>query len=102
MRAVYAPRHQLVRAAFAGTLAGHLEVISSAAGLHLAALLRDGRDDVAVVARAHARGVAVQPLSRCRAGSTGRTGLILGYGAIPTEHITEGLQRLAGCLADGY
>ena len=98
MRAVYAPRHQKIRAVLAGTLAAHLEVIPSAAGLHLAALLRGGVDDMDIVVRAHRRGVAVQPLSRCRIASCGPAGLILGYGAIPIEHIEEGLRRLSDCF----
>ena len=98
MRAVYAPRHQMIQAALTGPLAPHLQVIPSAAGLHLAALLRAGGDDTAVVARAHACGVAVQPLSHFRIGTDGPQGLVLGYGAIPTEHIDEGLRRLAECL----
>jgi GntR family transcriptional regulator/MocR family aminotransferase len=51
-----------------------------------------------VVVRAHRCGVAVQPLSRCRIASCGPTGLILGYGAIPIEHIEEGLRRLSDCF----
>jgi GntR family transcriptional regulator / MocR family aminotransferase len=100
MRAVYAPRHQMIQAALAGPLAAHLRVIPSAAGLHLAALLRAGGDDTAVVARAHACGVAVQPLSHFRIGTDGPQGLVLGYGAIPTEHVDEGLRRLADCLTE--
>ena len=100
MRAVYAPRHQMIRTALAGPLGAHLEVVPSAAGLHLAATLRDGGDDMVVVARAHARGVAVQPLSGCRITADGPTGLILGYGAIPLEHVEEGLRRLGECLSE--
>jgi GntR family transcriptional regulator/MocR family aminotransferase len=98
MRAVYAPRHQMIRSALAGPLATHVRLIPSAAGLHLAALLRDGRRDTAVVARAQERGVALQPLSQFRIGPDGPTGLLVGYGAIPTEDIGEGLRRLAACL----
>jgi GntR family transcriptional regulator/MocR family aminotransferase len=89
----------MIEAALCGPLAAYLAVIPSAAGLHLAALLRTGGHDTAVVARAQACGVAVQPLSRFRVGTDGPQGLVLGYGAIPTEHIDEGLRRLGGCLA---
>jgi GntR family transcriptional regulator/MocR family aminotransferase len=88
----------MIQAALAGPLATHLQVIPSAAGLHLAALLRTGGDDTAVVARAHARGIALLPLSRFRVGTDGPLGLLLGYGAIPTERIDEGLRRLAECV----
>jgi GntR family transcriptional regulator/MocR family aminotransferase len=89
----------MIQAALTGPLAAHLQVIPSAAGLHVAALLRTGGDDAAVVARALARDVALQPLSRFRIGTDGPQGLVLGYGAIPTEHIDEGLRRLAFAVA---
>ena len=88
----------MIQAALTGPLAAHLQVIPSAAGLHLAALLRAGGDDTAVVARAHACGVAVQPLSHAPDRRPTGRGLVLGYGAIPIEHIDEGLRRLAECL----
>jgi DNA-binding transcriptional MocR family regulator len=40
----------------------------------------------------------VQPLSHFRIGTDGPQGLVLCYGAIPIEHIDEGLRRLAECL----
>lgn len=97
-RTVYARRHQLLHAALAGPLAPHLAAYPSAAGLHAAALLRGGGDDTAVVARARARGVAVQPLSRFRIAPGGAPGLLLGFGAVPTERVDEGLRRLAAVL----
>ena len=100
MRAVYAPRHRLIAAALAGPLGPHLHEVPSAAGLHLAALLRAGGDDTAIVERARTCGVALLPLSRFRVGADGPQGLVLGYGAIPTEHIGEGLRRLADCMAE--
>ena len=71
MRAVYAPRHEMIEAALAGPLAEHLQVILSAAGLHLAALLRAGGDDTAVVARADA---CASRCSRCHTSGSGPTG----------------------------
>lgn len=100
MRAVHAPRHQMIQATLTGPLATHLQVIPSAAGPHLAALLRASGDDTAVVARAHARDDALQPLSRFGIGAGGPQGLVGGYGAIPTDRIDEGLRRLAECLED--
>jgi GntR family transcriptional regulator/MocR family aminotransferase len=110
-RAVYAERHRLITAALESDLADGLALIPSAAGLHLAALLvagapHNGGDgakaaDVALARRALSAGVAVTPLSRCAVGSpTGWVGLMIGYGAIPTDRIDEGLRRLRECLED--
>ena len=94
MRAIYATRHHLVRARLAESFAGRLDAEPSVAGLHITALLPEGKDDGEVVAAAFAAGVAVQPLSRYRMRAPGRPGLLLGYGAIATERIDEGMRRL--------
>ena len=43
-------------------------------------------------------GVAVQELSRFGVDAPGPPGLVLGYGAIPTARIEDGLQRLRSCF----
>lgn len=110
MRGVYALRHRMISAALAGDLAGQLELIPSAAGLHVAALLGPqavpgagdavGQPaDVMVVRRAAEAGVAVEPLSRCAVRTPARSvGLMLGYGAIEADSIVEGMRRLSDCL----
>ena len=94
MRTIYATRHHLVRTRLAESFAGRLDAEPSVAGLHITALLPEGKDDGEVVAAAFAAGVAVQPLSRYRMRAPGRPGLLLGYGAIATERIDEGMRRL--------
>jgi len=47
-----------------------------------------------VAERALAVGVAVQPLSMFQVTQPPRAGLALGYGAIETDDIDEGLHRL--------
>jgi GntR family transcriptional regulator/MocR family aminotransferase len=47
-----------------------------------------------VLARASAAGVELLPLSICDVGPPSRPGIVLGYGAIPTDRIDEGLRRL--------
>ena len=68
-----------------------VEVVPSAAGLHLAAFaeIPTGLRD-----RAALEGVAVETIGQHRAGS-GRDGLVLGYGASVTDTIRPGLTRLA-------
>ena len=94
MRGVYAARHHLVTSALAAELAGHLRPIPSAAGLHVAALLRRHADDAAVALAAAADGLALQPLSAYGVGAAPPPGLLLGYGAIQTDRVAAGLRRL--------
>ncbi len=73
-----------------------LEVVPSAAGLHVAALLREGcRVDMThVVQRAAQRGVRVETPAAFYAGPVSREGLVIGYGGISTGRIDDGLALL--------
>jgi len=95
MRAVYEARHDLMRFILERDFSEMLEVIPSAAGLHLTALARSpyAEDLPAVIRRASEHGVEVHDLARI-AGTSAAQGLMLGYGAIPTDRITEGLSLL--------
>jgi GntR family transcriptional regulator/MocR family aminotransferase len=92
-----------VSAVLARDFAAWLKVVPSVAGLHLCALA-DGfsvHETTAIVQRAAARGVALNPLTHFTADPARRVtqpGLVIGYGAIPTERIDEGLRQLAECL----
>ncbi|WP_395655948.1 PLP-dependent aminotransferase family protein [Nocardioides sp.] len=98
-RAVYGERRELLLRELARLLPG-LEVAPSVAGLHVSATFREPTDDAAVVAAALEEGVAVEALS-AYAVAAPVTGLVLGYGAVETESITPGLERLARLLASG-
>jgi GntR family transcriptional regulator/MocR family aminotransferase len=80
--------------------ADHLDVIPSTVGLHIAATARTASADKigAIVRRASDAGVVVQQLSRFGVNAPGPPGLVLGYGAIPTARIEDGLQRLRSCF----
>jgi GntR family transcriptional regulator/MocR family aminotransferase len=69
-------------------------------GLHIAALARRASADQisTIVRRASDAGVAVQELSKFGVDSPGPPGLLLGYGAIPTARIEDGLRRLRACF----
>jgi GntR family transcriptional regulator/MocR family aminotransferase len=97
---VYRARHELVTNVLAREFAEHLEVVPSAAGLHVAALARTASAERmgAVVRRASETGVEVQELSTFGVRAPARPGLVLGYGAIPTARIAEGLRRLRRCF----
>ena len=98
--AVYRVRHDMITTALRQEFAGHLEVIPSAVGLHVAAFTRglSAAEVAAVARRATEAGVAVQELSRFALESGRQAGLLFGYGAIATAHIQEGLRRLRSCF----
>ncbi|WP_256795935.1 PLP-dependent aminotransferase family protein [Terrabacter sp. Ter38] len=77
-----------------------LEVIPSAAGLHVCALLRDpDLDDVAIAEQALAAGVFVEPLSVRHLEQRARHGLAFGVGGIPLTGIGPALTVLRGVLS---
>jgi GntR family transcriptional regulator/MocR family aminotransferase len=86
----YAARHELIVTILQRDF-GWLELVPSAAGLHLCA--RSSVDVGPVVARARANGVGVQALADFCAG-TPQQGLVIGYGGIQLDLIAEGLRRL--------
>jgi GntR family transcriptional regulator/MocR family aminotransferase len=98
MRHEYRTRHELISATLGRDFADLVEVVPSIAGMHLSALCKQSWvDDVAIAqGRARAAGVGLNAL---REYGSGAPGLVLGYGAIPTEAIEEGLRRLRGCFA---
>jgi GntR family transcriptional regulator/MocR family aminotransferase len=99
MRGIYAERHKIVRRILERDFVGRLEPLPSTGGLHIATLLTDAtRDDRAIVARARAAGVSVLALSPNYLSAPPRQGLVLGYGAIATKRIAEGMRRLSTCL----
>jgi GntR family transcriptional regulator/MocR family aminotransferase len=98
--ATYRERHEMLADAVSRDFADHLELIPSTTGLHVTALARRmSADQIAAVARRAAeRGVAVQLLSWFAVSARPRAGVMLGYGAIPTAHIEEGLCLLRACF----
>jgi GntR family transcriptional regulator / MocR family aminotransferase len=101
MRLVYEARHGLITEILRRRFAGRLEVIPSAAGLHICATAPDLSVDQieAVIKRAAALGVAIHPLSLFALDEPPSAGLVLAYGAIPTDRIEEGLDRLHRAMA---
>jgi GntR family transcriptional regulator/MocR family aminotransferase len=99
---IYAVRHAQVGAALAGELSAWLDPVPSVAGLHVAARLRPSTDvridDVRE--RARALDVEVDSLAAYGTGDRPRAGLVLGYGAIPTEAIPAGLHLLTRAFHD--
>jgi len=100
MTRIYRERYEILANAVTSEFASHLELIPSAAGLHLAAFARKASATQleAIARRAADRGVAIQLLSACAVSATARAGVMLGYGAIPTARIREGLRLLRTCF----
>ncbi|HYD08076.1 MAG TPA: aminotransferase class I/II-fold pyridoxal phosphate-dependent enzyme, partial [Reyranella sp.] len=100
MREVYRLRHRLIVDALGRDFADHLEVVPSTVGLHIAAVAHTlSADQIGVaVRRAFDSGVVVQELAKFAVNAPGTPGLVLGYGAIPTACIEDGLRRLRRCF----
>jgi GntR family transcriptional regulator/MocR family aminotransferase len=100
VRRVYSDRHQIVTNLLLREMADQLEVIPSTVGLHVAALARRATADelTNVVIKASEVGVELQQLSMFAVKPLARPGLVIGYGAIPTDRIEEGLRLLRRCF----
>jgi len=97
---VYDGRRATILTTLEGTLAEQLELVPSAAGLHVCARLRSS--DVAtvesVVAAAHERGIAVESLASYCRGHPAQAGFLFGYGATRSDSVQEGLARFGRVL----
>ncbi|MGO4597604.1 MocR-like pyridoxine biosynthesis transcription factor PdxR [Terrabacter sp. 2RAF25] len=95
---VYRARREELLHGLAG-LDDWLEVVPSAAGLHVCTFLRDGRlDDVAIADEALAAGVFVEPLSPRHLEQPPRHGLAFGVGGIREEQVAPALALLGDVL----
>ena len=92
---IYAARHDQVVQTLHTDFAAWLEPVPSSAGLHVCARVDPAADlDVSqLLDRARAVGVAVHSLARYCMRQP-QQGLVLGYGAIETDRIGPGLERL--------
>ncbi len=102
MRMLYMERRTALVQAIAKHLGDRLEVIGSEAGMHLAALLPPGMNDVALSRKAMQKGVSAMPLSSTYSRLNVRGGLVLGYGGANTHQIREGIRRLRTILEDAH
>jgi GntR family transcriptional regulator/MocR family aminotransferase len=95
---VYAERHARIAAALSGQAS--LDLLPSAAGLHVTALLRDTDSGRAarVVAAASKRGVVLDDLATYLQDSSTQAGFVFGFGAAVTDRIADGLAIFADLL----
>lgn len=98
---VYAARHAEILATLDADLSDQLDLVPSAAGLHVAALLRRG-DGIAVAAAvvtaAGDHGIAVESLAAYCHDEPAQAGFVIGYGAIRSDSVREGLSRFGALL----
>ena len=96
MSRVYGERHHVLTAAIRRNFGDYLDLVPSSTGLHIAAYARRASVDHidAVASRAFDLGVAIRLF---RVGEEPQ-GIMLGYGAIETARIAEGLRRLRRCF----
>ena len=97
MRTRYWARHESIKTILARDFTDLFGVVPSVTGLHLTVISRSlsARRLAAAVRGASALGVEAQDLVRFAVeGLKAPTGLVLGYGAIPTERIADGLRIL--------
>jgi GntR family transcriptional regulator / MocR family aminotransferase len=98
-RRVYAERHRILTEALSGSLADHLTAHASNAGLHVAAVLREGLRENEVLHAAAGHGIATSGLSDCFHTSPARSGLLIGFGAVSTTGLPTALRMLDRALA---
>ena len=101
MRNVYRSRREIVIETLTRQFRDDLEAVSSIAGLHMTVLARNAsvEEIKLIVERASEAGVEVQELAPLTVAPPVRAGILLGYGAIATANIREGLSRLRGCFS---
>ena len=100
MRRLYSERQEVFVREAARELAGFLTVHAADAGMHLIGWLDEGIDDRTVAQRAAAGGIMTSPMSSLAIRPLKRGGLMLGYTAIDSRSIREGVRRLGRILAE--
>src|SRR5262249_30495203 len=100
MRLLYAERQQVLVSATNSELAGQLDVAACDAGMHLMGWLPQKTNDQSVAQRARREGIATTPLSTLSIRASRQPGLLLGYTAINSRSIREGVRKLAAVLED--
>ena len=98
-RRVYAERHYMLTQALSGPLARYLTALPSHAGLHIAAILRDGLSENEAVAAAARHGIATVGMTDYYHTLPARHGFLLGFGAVSTTDLPAALRTLGTALA---
>ncbi|TCW85007.1 DNA-binding protein [Burkholderia sp. SRS-46] len=97
----YDARRKVLLAHLRGGLAPWLDAIVPAAGIHLAARLRPGLDEAALVDAARAHDLGLYGIAAFHVDAPREAGLLFGYGGIDATRIDTALARLAALLRAG-
>jgi GntR family transcriptional regulator / MocR family aminotransferase len=98
MHRTYAGRRDALLQGLRSECEAWLDPLPSAAGLHLAAVLKKPMDEATIVAEARKLGVQVHALGSHYARRPLKRGLLFGYGAIEENAVAQGLGRLRRVL----
>lgn len=98
MRTLYASRQAVLREEIEERLSDMIEIEANDAGLHLVAWLPEEVSDRAVSDRLEEFDIIAPPLSFYCKENSEKGGLLLGYGAVSEEEISEGVARMAKAL----
>jgi GntR family transcriptional regulator/MocR family aminotransferase len=98
MRGVYLARRDALLTGLARYCGDRVAVHNADAGLHVAVRLSAGLDDRDVVRRMAGRGLTATALSTCYAGTSRRSGLLLGFGGSTERRVLEATRLLEEVL----
>jgi GntR family transcriptional regulator / MocR family aminotransferase len=100
---LYAARHAQLTGLLSRDFATTLEVVPSAAGLHVAAHLASAsrRSARRIAQDAQAASIRVSTIDDFYLGAPTRPGLVIGFGALPDEQIRAAMRALSAVLGDG-
>src|SRR6516225_3062337 len=98
-RRVYAERHHILTEVLSGSLADHLTARAPNAGLHIAAVLREGLCEKEVLHAAARHGIVTSGLHHCFRTGPAQSGLLIGFGAVSTAGLPVALRTLGRILA---
>lgn len=100
MRQLYEARQNVLLQELAAKTGDFLSVESADTGMHLIGYLPPDVDDLAFCEAARARGVLLRPLSIYYLTSPARSGVILGFAAIPPRRTKWGAEKLAAVIEE--
>ena len=98
MRSAYTERRDALLRGLERHCGDLVEVYNSDAGLHVTVMLRSGIDDHEVIAELGRRGLAAFTLSSTYVGSTGKQGLLLGFGCATPQRLLAATRVLGDVL----
>lgn len=99
IRGLYAERRAVLLEALSQGLPHGCQIQPSDQGMHIVLWLPPGADDVGIAKAARASDIAIRPVSPMYAESSGRPGLMLGFGGFRPESLIEASGRLLHLVA---